>query len=110
MASKLETEFLLRRAQEEAIAAIGARGEPAQAAHQELSLLYSERAQRALCELRFLGSPPFDVISARPVCSSRPPTSMRPYDPRAFDSLATGREHHGCGLHRIDYDRIGIRR
>jgi hypothetical protein len=45
---KSDTKFLLKRAEEEAIAAIGARNEPAEAAHRELSMLYSERAQRAL--------------------------------------------------------------
>jgi hypothetical protein len=48
MAPRQDTDFLLKRAEEEAIAAITAANKPAEAAHRELSMLYSERAQRAL--------------------------------------------------------------
>jgi hypothetical protein len=45
---KEETEFLLRRAEEEAIRAIHNGHPDAAAAHFELSLLYGERAREAL--------------------------------------------------------------
>lgn len=45
---KAETEFLLRRAEEEAIQAIRTGHPDAAAAHYELSLLYGERARDAL--------------------------------------------------------------
>lgn len=48
--SKAQAVFLLRRAEEEAILALRSEHRLAEAAHQELSLLYSARAREALTE------------------------------------------------------------
>jgi hypothetical protein len=69
-----ETEYLLTRAQDEAVAAIQAEHPAAAAAHQRLSLLYSAKAILELGDEeddRGTGNRPSSVAAARPEHASR---------------------------------------
>ncbi|MDB5671263.1 MAG: hypothetical protein JWO25_2222 [Alphaproteobacteria bacterium] len=62
-----ETEFLLRRAEEESILAIRADQTPAGAAHYSMALRYSARARAALMRIRagFGIEPAFPAVGGR---------------------------------------------